>query len=159
MLSVQCGIWVSKHVGRTCWLGHFWLNCCTRRSRLTKKLSVLHSVLSQPFFAVIIPLAAIAFPLITSKHNWDLTTQLLYLSCQLFILSRLGVFTQLHYWLTSGWGSSINHHQLIWSTLNLLYTTRCVGLNLLGICLGELSYVCCYWFSLSSSYYTFNYWT
>jgi O-antigen/teichoic acid export membrane protein len=46
------------------------------------------------FFAVIIPLAAIAFPLVTSKHNWDLTTQLLlFISVvQLFILSRLGRF-------------------------------------------------------------------
>lgn len=67
------------------------------------------------FFAVIIPLAAIAFPLITSKHNWDLTTQLL-----LFISVASSLFFQ-------GWVSFYSAPLLINQRLRQFYQPQIIS--------------------------------
>lgn len=67
------------------------------------------------FFAVIIPLAAIAFPLVASKHNWDWTTQLL-----LFVSIVSSLFFQ-------GWASYYTAPLLINQQLKQFYQPQIAG--------------------------------
>lgn len=66
-------------------------------------------------FAVMIPLAAIAFPLVISKHNWDPITQLL-----LFVSVVSSLFFQ-------GWGSCYSPPLLISQQIRKYYQPTILG--------------------------------